>query len=650
MTGQLLTRRGTAVALIAGFLLMVSGAPLAAAKDLPASLDSVEIANGAVGGVLTASALPDGVGIDPSTITVHIADQQVRASAEPAASSARTVVLLVDISGSMKGAGIQAAKSAAATFLDVVPADVHVSLVAFNDHAEVLVAPTLDRAMVGDAIASLEPTRETALYDAIPVALEVLPPSGNRTVVLLSDGGDTVSLGTRETAVHAVADSDVRAEVIGFRTDETQDQVLADLAVAGRGRVAQVEDAAALSAAFTRIAQTLTHQLVITAEFPPGVDGEAEVRVAAAAGADRVTATATVILPKASAAESQDVAPAAGASSGTMVAAVPAWLENPWPIALAVGLFVLLVALLVASPLFEPKRRRRTREIEFYAMQGRRTGVQGALRSASPNQAAQPFLNAAESFVERRGLHEKWALRLDRADMAVRPHEWLVLRLAAVLVAISLMAVIGAGWLLSLVSGVLTWAVSGLYVRVKAARRLARFSTQLPDALNLVASSLKTGFSLAQALDAVARDTAEPMRGEIGRALAETRLGAEIEEALERTAQRMDSEDLRWTVMAMQVQRQVGGNLAETLRTTVATLRERSMLRRQVKALSAEGRLSGYILIGLPVGITVWLYISNGQYISLLWSSLLGWIMITVAVVGMIIGTLWMRKVVKVEV
>ena len=177
-----------------------------------------------------------------------------------------------------------------------------------------------------------------------------------------------------------------------------------------------------------------------------------------------------------------------------------------------------------------------------------------------------------------------------------------------------------------------------------------KLERQLPDILLLVASSLSTGFSLPQALDAVAKDVSEPAAKEFARVMAETRIGSDLETALERMAVRMDSDNMRWTSMAIGIQRQVGGNLAETLRTTAATLREREYLRRHVRALSAEGRLSAYILIALPIALFLYEVNVNRSYISLLWTTTLGWVMIVGALILMAIGVFWMSKAVKVEV
>jgi tight adherence protein B len=189
-----------------------------------------------------------------------------------------------------------------------------------------------------------------------------------------------------------------------------------------------------------------------------------------------------------------------------------------------------------------------------------------------------------------------------------------------------------------------------LFLKFAAKRRAGKFENQLPDVLTLIASSLSTGFSLLQALDAVARDASEPSAKEFSRALAETRIGADIEDSLEHLADRMDSTNMRWTGMAISIQRQVGGNLAETMRNTAATLRDREALKRHVKGLSAEGRLSAYILIALPIGIFLYMLGVNRAYVELLWTTTIGIGMLGGGLVSLVIGVFWMRKVVDVEV
>ena len=256
--------------------------------------------------------------------------------------------------------------------------------------------------------------------------------------------------------------------------------------------------------------------------------------------------------------------------------------------------------------------------------------------------------------MEGRDSTSKTMALLQRADLPWRAGEWWVLRIISLIVAVAggLVAFSGSGLgTFGVVLGLLVGLFGPPFVlKFLAKRRSTKFENQLPDVLMLLSSSLSTGFSLLQALDAVARDSADPAAKEFGRAMAESRIGADVEEALERMAVRMDSGNMKWTAMAIGIQRQVGGNLAETLRTTVGTLRDRQSIQRQVRALSAEGKLSASILVVLPIGIFVFTFFTNHDYIALLWSNLLGWAMIISGLVSLVIGIFWMRKVVEVKV
>ena len=162
-----------------------------------------------------------------------------------------------------------------------------------------------------------------------------------------------------------------------------------------------------------------------------------------------------------------------------------------------------------------------------------------------------------------------------------------------------------AGWL-----GGAAW-LAWMYLGFKQSRRLKAFNAQLAGTLQLMAGSLQAGLSFAQGMDTIVREGAEPVAGEFRRALVETRLGVTIEDALDGIADRMTSDDFRWTVMAIRIQREVGGNLAELMLSVAATLRERDYLRRQVKSLSAEGRFSAYILLALPPRVMLYEYMTN---------------------------------------
>jgi tight adherence protein B len=202
------------------------------------------------------------------------------------------------------------------------------------------------------------------------------------------------------------------------------------------------------------------------------------------------------------------------------------------------------------------------------------------------------------------------------------------------------------GGLMGLVIG---WLVTMLYQTLRIDRRSAAFSEQLPDALQLMIGSLRSGFSLPQALESLVREAPEPVAAEFGRAFAEHKLGADVSDALERVAQRTQSEDLGWAVMAVRIQREVGGNLAEVLQTTVDTMRDRARLRRHVRSLSAEGRISAWVLIGLPIGLALFMFLYRRDYMVPLVTDPVG---ITLLIGGgmlFVIGIVWLTRVVKVD-
>jgi tight adherence protein B len=216
----------------------------------------------------------------------------------------------------------------------------------------------------------------------------------------------------------------------------------------------------------------------------------------------------------------------------------------------------------------------------------------------------------------------------------------------------------GAGALAFLLGGVKlaagaifigAWFPVGL-LRLLTARRQAEFAAQLPEVLGMISASLKAGYSLLQAVDMVAQESGPPMSEEFQRVLSDARLGLPIEDALEKMSRRVGSTSFEWMLLAIKVQREVGGNLAEVLGTLAKTIRERESLRRQIKALTAEGRLSAAILLGLPVFVTVALYFLNPEYIALLVNSTAGLVMSFMAVALMGIGTFWLYRIVQIEV
>jgi tight adherence protein B len=183
-----------------------------------------------------------------------------------------------------------------------------------------------------------------------------------------------------------------------------------------------------------------------------------------------------------------------------------------------------------------------------------------------------------------------------------------------------------------------------------AGRRLAAIQGQLADTLMVIASSMRAGHSFLQSLDSAAKEIDQPAAGEFGRVLREIRLGRDTDDALEALVERVGSQDLEWAVTAIEVQRKIGGNLAEVLETVANTIRERDTLRRQMRVLSAESRISVVVLTVLPILIAIYLMIVNPEYLRTLTTTTPGKIISISALALMGIGYLWMKRITKLDV
>jgi tight adherence protein B len=201
-----------------------------------------------------------------------------------------------------------------------------------------------------------------------------------------------------------------------------------------------------------------------------------------------------------------------------------------------------------------------------------------------------------------------------------------------------------------LVVSVLAGAVPSVMLRLSLRRREAKLRRQLPDVLTVMASSLRAGHSFLQALDTVAKEIDEPAATEFNRVVAEIRLGRPAEDALASMGDRIGSEDFKWAVLAINIQREVGGNLAEILDTVADTIRERDKIRRDVDTLTTEGRLSAYVLIAMPFVIALYMTLVNPEYIALLFTTGIGIAMTIVASCLMLAGIVWMRKIIDIDV
>ncbi|WP_338748796.1 type II secretion system F family protein [Janibacter alittae] len=633
-------------------LLVLSGTAANAAPDV--SMSDVESQSQAVTGVLTFRG-PEVVQVDPDSLTATIDGREHEASVAKSTSIERSAMLVIDTSGSMGADGMATVRAATRAYLDAVPTDVKVGVATFANTAGVDLKPSHDRAQVQRVVDGLVARGETSLYAAVLAAAKALGDEGDRSMVLLSDGADTVSAKPKadlKKATAAVRERGIRVDVVRFRTeDEETMNALKGFAEAGDGSILAAADAEAVGDAFQTAARALNSQAPFEITTPDQLAGRHVVRLEGTANGAPFAVERTVTLEGVAAAEPAAPAETADAAAPELATGgLPGWSPWPWVAALTVGVAIFLFALGLITPTVRSRRELRLAGIDDYVVPvkqwSRREGRDDG------KAVSERLIDFGERRMAKRGSTAHTMLLINRADLPLRAGEWYVLCGVAIIVAIAVFMLLVPGpWVVGVIVGLLVGiAVPQVVLRLLAARRARAFERVLPDSLVLVATSLKSGFGLMQSLDAVAQDSAPPVDKEFSRALAETRIGTDIADALERMAERMGSEAMAMAVMAIRIQREVGGNLAETLETTAHTLREREVLFRQVKALSAEGRLSAYILIALPFALFFYMLLVNFEYIQLLWTTALGLLMSVGAIVGIVIGIIWMRNVVKIEV
>jgi tight adherence protein B len=310
------------------------------------------------------------------------------------------------------------------------------------------------------------------------------------------------------------------------------------------------------------------------------------------------------------------------------------------PLAVLLGAAACMVALLILGYLAAGPRPVR--------LPAGRLRPDGPKSESALSEATKAATSRIDKALRRRGRPGVGMAALDMAGVRMRLQDFALLVLVAALV-LGAVGVLVAGPLLGLALALLAPVMARAWLNVLTSKRQRAFADQLDDSLQLMASSLRAGHSLMQALASVAREADKPTSEEFARIINQTRVGRELGPSFEESARRMNSDDFAWVTQAIGINREVGGNLAEVLDGVGQTIRERNQIRRQVKALSAEGRLSAIVLMLLPFGIAGFLMLSNPGYMAKFTQSLMGYTMIVASVILLVVGGLWLRKVVKVK-
>lgn len=556
------------------------------------------------------------------------------------------VAFVFDVSVSTDANALLAsAREAVEPVLADLPPNTRAAVIATGNASQTLVGLTADAGRLDDALGDLTPGGEGGLASGIIRAANIVgdrDDGGVPAVVLLTDGVEdpTTSL---QLAESELLDSGVPLFVVGLQDGALDEGAFGTLADETGGQLRVATEAGQIAGLVDEVVPSAVDVAVATYESSEsaGVQdlvltvGEASIQASYVSGSVMVGANRLGPRP---AIEPDGISFFHGDAGrylgfGAALAAC---------VLFAYGVLLLFVR----------ERTALSQALQPYA--------DGFVSGDEPQQgddamAQTAFLQRAvamtEGFAERQGgLITKLEKKLEQADLPLRAGEALFFYLAGVvLVLVATLALTGNLLGMLVVTGLVA-LVPPAVLNFLATRKRKQFEALLPDTLQLLASTLRAGYSMMQGVEAVSQEAAEPMGKELRRVVTEARLGRPLEESLDAIASRMQSGDFAWAVMAIRIQREVGGNLAELLMTVAETMTERERLRRDISALTAEGRISAYVLIGLPIGLGLFLWSVNQEYVGKLFDVTMGQLMLGAALVAMVAGYAWMMKIIKIEI
>lgn len=589
------------------------------------------------------------------SITIRQNGNQVPAS-NPEELSAdavnRAMVVVLDQSGSMvSSGGLAVAVSKVRQMIEDAPDSARFAIVTFGSEAVVAQAMTGNKQALNHALDEIkpDPLATTAMWDGVVAGVKELNklPDYEHNLIIVTDGIDDSSTQTAASARGAVAGSGDGTGATVFAMGITQQHALDQkglegLVKAGGGRLFITDDAKTIGGAFDQVVTALGNEF--TTQFAALPKSQGSNALTMTIGGVTTNANFTV---GGVASGATRLAPTVAPPSSTpaFFSSVGGLLLGMLLVALCVGIVAYVVIQMVTARQSALEAALNPYTEGFVG--GEDDGEGGG--GLSENVLLQRALAMTENFAEKQGFLESVESKLEMAEVPLKAGEALLIWLGALL-ALSIVGFVLGGFLVLVIFLLIGVLAGPGFLNFKAASRARKFEQQLPDTLTLLAGALRAGFSLMQAVDAVSQEVQNPMGRELRRVVSESRLGRDLEASLDDTSERMGSPDFAWAVMAIRIQREVGGNLAELLITVADTMIQRERLRREVKALTAEGRISAYLLAVLPPALGVVMYIVNPEYMSPLFHDTLGIILLILSALGMVVGFFWMQKVVKIDV
>jgi tight adherence protein B len=547
------------------------------------------------------------------------------------------VVLAIDNSRSMQGRALVDARQAARAFVAAKPDADRLSVVVFGNDAKQLTDFSSARIDADAALATVElaPRQGTALYDAVALGARSLGSQAlpGRVLILLTDGSNQGGSETLRSALAAARNAGVVVYPIAIVNEDFSAAPLMRLAKETGGTYYPAPSSAALTGIYTKIAAELsrTWRLEYVTAARPGSNLRLRVDVGGAGSAG-----AALAIPGDStgsvAPEPSSLLPAHlySSSAGTLF------------LAAAVGFMMLLAA---GIALAVRKGTRLRNKLDAHVVPQKAVG--GKKRKGERFGAAAGLFKATENAF---GHLRHWrALQrlIERADLPLRTVEFIYIAVGVSFAFGLIAAVAGSKPPVILLGFVLGGSLPFGFLWFRARKRLAAFENQLPDLLITMAASLKAGHSFRQGIQSVVDEGQAPASDEFKRVLTETRLGRPMDDALAEMTERVGSKNLEFVMTSVTIQRQVGGSLAGLFDMVAEAVRQRQQFARKIRSLTAMGRMSAYVLAGLPFFVAGALSLLNPEYMSPLYHTSAGQKLIILGLVMMAFGSLILKKIVS---
>jgi tight adherence protein B len=616
------------VALIAS-LVVTAFACSAAAASASSKVGVVEVKGPAFPVKTYTLSLPTRIPLTANAVTVTENGRPVVGTTLlPAGQASRKtfgVVLVLDTSYSMKGKPLAAAIAAEEAFVAQRNPNEQLALIEFNHEVQPTLRLTTSASKISEALAH-RPKIDTGthIYDAVAQAETMLAAAhiGSGSIVLLSDGADHGSTKTRQQVTSALT-RHTKIYTIGLKDSSYKASTLKALAAAGHG-VYKEADTQKLASLFNELSRRLSNQYVLQYKSLAGPHVPVRVKVTIAGVGTGTSGYRT---------------PALSVNKTTAAPYKPSIGSRIWSSAITMvvlALFVAAVIALLVIGILQPRRSNLpARMAEFISIRGLQRDKGPLPAEADPTEQKTPFKRLEET--------------LEIADIEVEP-ETLIAGTFAVTALTFLLIYVGTGspwW--SLLALAVPYVAREWVIRTLARRR-NRFAEQLPDALQVIASALRSGHSFAGALAVTVESASEPMKGEMQRVVADEQLGIPIQNSLGIVAERMASRDIEQLALVAQLQREAGGDAAEVVDRVAETVRERFDLKRLIQTLTMQGRMSRWIVSALPIVVVFAVALENHHYFHPLTSTTGGRVVLGFAAAWAIAGSFVIKHIVEIEV